>query len=233
MLAHRQFGLGSLPALSNPNEMNKITKWSLLSTGLVALSLSTWHCAAPKKVAAPITLIGSLDASSSNRERLPASLVRMAELSSSIPAGSSVTLYRIDSRCQEIFNGPAPSFMEEFAARLTPRLREVAKEDNTYLHILGRAITTRLKSATGQVVIFIDTDYFCEGMTVADHKELSSHVTRWAKDSRVIYIVAAQVNPKRMEAVRADFAGAGSKSILTPDEVQLEALPLLARGGAK
>ena len=109
----------------------------------------------------------------------------------------------------------------------------MAKEDNTYLHILARAITTRLKSAAGQVVIFIDTDYFCEGMTVADHMELSSHVTRWAKDSRVIYIVAAQVNPKRMEAVRADFAGAGSKSILTPDEVQLEALPLLARGGAK
>lgn len=223
MLAHRQFGRASRHFTPDKN-MNYLKKSMLLAAGLAAVGLFTWQYVAPKRTARPVAFIGSLDASASNRELLPASLVGMAELAAEMPPGSTTTLFRIDVRCQEIYNGAAPSFTEEFAAQMTPRLKEVAREDNTYLQVLARAVSNRLKTATGPVVIVIDTDWFGEGMKVADHEELVSRVTAWARDSRVACIIACHVNPKRMESARADLAGAGTKAIVTPDEARIETI---------
>lgn len=214
-------------------KMKKFGKSTLKLTGLLAASLFTCQCSAPGHSGEPITLIGALDASASNRNDLPASLMGMAELASSLPPGSHTTLYRIDVRCQEIYNADAPKFTEDFAAHMTSRLNEVAHEDNTYLHLLARSITSGLKSSRGKVVVVIDTDYFGEGMTTKDHQEVASCANSWAKDERVLGIVVCHVNPKCMESARADFAGANTKAIITPDGAPTESIMRMITEGSK
>lgn len=213
--------------------MKKIGKSTLTLAGLLAASLFTCQCAAPGHGGEPIYLIGALDASASNRKDLPASLMGMAELASSLAPGSHTTLYRIDVRCQEIYNADAPKIIEDFAAHMTPRLNEVAHEDNTYLHLLARAISSSLKSASGKAVIVIDTDYFGEGMTAKDHQAVANCANAWAKDQRVLGIVVCHVNPKCMESARADFVGANTKAIITPDGAPTESIMRLIKDGSK
>lgn len=209
----------------------KCNRW--LAPGIVAVALG---CSKPQvaltETRATCTFISGLDASFSHRKALPGALNDYSEAASSLPGGGFVTLYRIDSTCQEVYNGPKPLGSEEFATSLVPRLSARATRDNTYLQILSAAISSRLATASGPTVIAISTDGFSEGMSRHDHDQLSKAVSTWAKNPKVVGIFVTDVNPRCMSVMRHDFEGAGPKLSITPDRLDSHGLVELFKRGA-
>jgi len=82
-----------------------------------------------------------------------------------------ITVYRIDNRCHEIFNGPMPSNTTSFQKWIVQAVKAEAKESGTHSIDFWRDVSAKRSSSPRCCAVFL-TDGFEEGATHDEIEEL-------------------------------------------------------------
>jgi len=177
-----------------------------------------------------------LDTSASNRDNLPKETDELANLTLRVDSSSSwLSVFRIDSDLRQLHDGPIPDSGEAFLSDLLPALQPLTGKDNTYVQRALVAVSERLRGISGQAVVILWTDWYCEGMTASDHSTLTNAAKELANNRQVRAVMVVGAAPSNTEALHKDLAPLAKKLRVfqagSLDE-QLVA-DLLASGGAQ
>lgn len=187
---------------------------SVASAAAIGLALASCGPHQDSPVSLPAIAIGGIDTSQSAREHLPQFVRSISRLSGILsPKRDRVVMFRVDSRCAEVYDGSAHGSSERALRAFVPPLSEEARGRGSRADAFWKAAACKVAADRSQaaIAVALATDGYADGVGEEGHAEIRAAAKRLAADPRVRIVAVIGVSTGTREEIRRDLAPLGAR----------------------
>lgn len=196
--------------------LNRSVTATALLTGLAAACLA--GCNVNSRIATnSVTIVAGFDTSASFRPHLPSSAHLVMHVTSRLnPGVDRLVLFRVDNRCEQFFEGPAPVSSDEIAPVLAKELKPFPSSKGTYPAAFFKSASSIAAKSRMPLVIAFMSDGDIDGHLNSQLPELKNAAQRLAENKQVLAVYLVGVSPANWSKWQLALAPLDNRLMIMP-----------------